>query len=280
MLGIVLLTTFVGACVLVLIVFSVVKRGLEQYEDRYATKGTKRLEDMFFFVSTRQIMMMTVAIAIMFFLLGFLIFNILMGIILGAFGFVFPFVGIRYLQKKRIREFERQLVDALTQMSAAFKAGLTLPQAADNISQEMKPPLGQEFSLFVRELKLGVPMEDALINMAERVGSEDLDLVVTSTNISRQLGGNMAEMYDIISATIRERFRLEGRIRALTSQGKLQGWVVACMPVALGLFLNYWRPDLMKPMLAHPFGWGLIGVIALMLLLGVLLIRKIVNIDV
>lgn len=280
MLGIVLLTTFIAACILVLVIFSVVKRGLEQYEDKYATKGTKSLEDMFFFVTTRQVLMLTVAISSVFFLFGFLIFNLIMGLILGAFGFVFPFVGIRYLRKRRIRQFEKQLVDALTQMSAAFKAGLTLPQAAENISQEIGPPLGQEFSLFIRELKLGVPMEEALTNMSGRVGSDDLDLVVTSTNISRQLGGNMAEMYDIISATIRERFRLEGRIRALTSQGKLQGWVVACMPVALGLFLNWWRPDLMKPMLAHPFGWGLIGVIALMLLLGVLFIRRIVNIDV
>ena len=280
MLGIVLLTTFIAACILVLVIFSVVKRGLEQYEDKYATKGTKSLEDMFFFVTTRQVLMLTVAISSVFFLFGFLIFNLIMGLILGAFGFVFPFVGIRYLRKRRIRQFEKQLVDALTQMSAAFKAGLTLPQAAENISQEIGPPLGQEFSLFIRELKLGVPMEEALTNMSGRVGSDDLDLVVTSTNISRQLGGNMAEMYDIISATIRERFRLEGRIRALTSQGKLQGSVVACMPVALGLFLNWWRPDLMKPMLAHPFGWGLIGVIALMLLLGVLFIRRIVNIDV
>jgi tight adherence protein B len=280
LLGIVLLTTFIAACILVLVIFSVVKRGLEQYEDKYATKGTKSLEDMFFFVTTRQVLMLTVAISSVFFLLGFLIFNLIMGLILAAFGFVFPFVGIRYLRKRRIHQFEKQLVDALTQMSAAFKAGLTLPQAAENISQEIGPPAGQEFSLFIRELKLGVPMEEALVNMSGRVGSDDLDLVGTSTNISRQLGGNMAEMYDIISATIRERFRLEGRIRALTSQGKLQGWVVACMPVALGLFLNWWRPDLMKPMLAHPFGWGLIGVIALMLLLGVLLIRRIVNIDV
>jgi len=104
--------------------------------------------------------------------------------------------------------------------------------------------------------------------------------VVTSTIIARQLGGNMAEMFDTIAATIRERFRLEGKIKALTSQGKLQGWVVAAMPLALGLVLNWMRPDLMQPMFEHWFGYVLVGLIALMEFLGVLIIRKIVNIDV
>lgn len=280
MVGIVYLATFMAASVLVLIIFSVAKKGLEQYEERYATKGVKSLEDMFFFVSTRQILALTLAIAAIFFVLGLLVFNVFMALVFLAFGFIFPFLGIRYLRKKRIDEFNKQLVDALTQMSAAFKAGLTLPQAAENVGQEMKPPLGQEFSLFVRELKMGVSMEEALVNMSKRVGSEDLDLVVTSTNISRQLGGNMAEMFDIISATIRERFRLEGRIKALTSQGKLQGWVVAMMPIALGFALNWMRPDLMKPMLHSVFGIVLIALVAVMELLGLLIIRKIVNIDV
>jgi len=280
MLGIVLLMSFISAFVLVLIIFSVVNRGLEEYEDRYATKGAQNLENMFMFITTRQLVVLTVSVASVFLLLGMVLMNIYAGLILAAFGFFFPFIGIRYLKKKRISKFNRQLVDALTQMSAAFKAGLTLPQAADNISKEIPPPLGQEFSLFVKEIKLGTPIDEALTNLSMRVGSEDLDLVVTSTNIARQLGGNMAEMYDIISATIRERFRLEGRIAALTAQGKMQGWVVALMPLGLGAFLYYYRPDLMIPMLASNFGKILVGAIILMEILGMLMIRKIVNIDV
>ncbi len=272
--------SFISAFVLVLIIFSVVNRGLEEYEDRYATKGAQNLENMFMFITTRQLVVLTVSVASVFLLLGMVLMNIYAGLILAAFGFFFPFIGIRYLKKKRIAKFNRQLVDALTQMSAAFKAGLTLPQAADNISKEIPPPLGQEFSLFVKEIKLGIPIDEALTNLSARVGSEDLDLVVTSTNIARQLGGNMAEMYDIISATIRERFRLEGRIAALTAQGKMQGWVVALMPLALGAFLYYYRPDLMIPMLASNFGKILVGAIILMEILGMLMIRKIVNIDV
>lgn len=280
MLGIVLLMSFFSAFVLVLIIFSVVNRGLEEYEDRYAVKGAQNLENMFLFISTRQLVVLTVAISSVFFLMGLVLANIYVGVIFATLGFFIPFIGIRYLKKKRVQKFNRQLVDALTQMSAAFKAGLTLPQAADNISKEIPAPLGQEFSLFVKEIKLGIPIDEALTNMSARVGSEDLDLVVTSTNIARQLGGNMAEMYDIISATIRERFRLEGRIRALTAQGKMQGWVVALMPLALGAFLYYYRPDLMVPMLQSNFGKLLVLAIIVMEVLGMLLIRKIVNIDV
>ena len=129
-------------------------------------------------------------------------------------------------------------------------------------------------------MKLGVPLEEALINMAKRVGSDDLELVVISTNISRQLGGNMAEMFETIGSTIRERFRLEGKIDSMTSQGKMQGWIVSAMLIALGVVLNYMRPDLMEPMMDHWFGYCLIAIILVMEVLGILIIRRIVNIDV
>ncbi len=280
MLGLVLLMAFCATFVLVLVIFSVMRKVLEQYEERYATKGTATLENMFFFVSTKQIVALTLAVASILFVLGLVISGIIGAIVFATVGFFTPFVGIRYLKKRRIAKFNRQLVDALAQMSAAFKAGLTLPQAAENIAQEIGPPLGQEFGLLVKEIKLGIPMEEALTNMAVRVGSDDLDLVVTSTNIARQLGGNMAEMFDIISATIRERFRLEGRINALTSQGRMQGWVVSLMPLVVGIVYYYMRPDLMKPMLAATFGKVVILVILLMETVGMFWIQRIVDIDV
>jgi tight adherence protein B len=125
-----------------------------------------------------------------------------------------------------------------------------------------------------------VSLEEALINMAKRVGSDDLELVATSTNIARSLGGNMAEMFETISSTIRERFRLEGKIDAVTSQGRMQGWIVASMPLFLGMVMNYMRPDLMGPMFDGWFGYILIMGIFLMEGIGILLIQKIVNIDV
>ena len=280
MLGVIILFVFGAVFVFALVILSIVSKGLEEYEERYLSEGSQDLTEMFYFINPRQLLLLTIAVSFVMALLGFVAFNWFVGLGLGLVGFIVPFYGIKKLREKRILKFEQQLVDSLVQMSAAFRAGLTLAQAAESISQEMPPPLSQEMGLFVKEIKLGVRQEEALQNMADRVGSEDLQLVVTATNISKQLGGNMAEMYDIISSTIRERFRLEGRIRALTSQGKMQGWVVGSMPIALGLILNYMRPDLMEPMLNSWFGYGLIATVIVMEVIGIWMIRKIVAIDI
>ncbi len=280
MLGVIILFVFGSVFIFALVVLSIVSRGLEEYEDRYLTEGSRDLTEMFYFINPRQLLLLTVAASALLGLLGFVAFNWFVALGLAICGFVVPFYGIKKLREKRILTFEKQLVDSLVQMSSAFRAGLTLAQASESISQEMPAPLSQEFGLFVKEIKLGVKQEEALQNMADRVGSEDLQLVVTATNISKQLGGNMAEMYDIISSTIRERFRLEGRIRALTSQGKMQGWVVGSMPLALGLILNYMRPDLMQPMLHSWFGYGLIATVIVLEVIGMWMIRKIVAIDI
>ena len=280
MLGIIILCVFGSVFFFVVVVLSVASRGLEEYEDRYLTKGSRDLTEMFYFINPRQLMVLTLSVSMLLGLLGYMMFNWFVALGLAIVGFVVPFYGIKKLRERRIHTFERQLVDSLVQMSAAFRAGLTLAQAAESISQEMPPPLSQEFGLFVKEIKLGVLQEEALQNMADRVGSDDLQLVVTATNISKQLGGNMAEMYDIISATIRERFRLEGRIRALTAQGQMQGWIVGSMPLILGLVLNWMRPDLMEPMLKSTFGYCLISLVIVMEAVGIWMIRRIVTIDV
>ncbi|MCA9666256.1 MAG: type II secretion system F family protein [Myxococcales bacterium] len=265
---------------LALVIMTVISHGIHRYEKHYVERGASDLTEMFYFIDGRQLLLMAGASGLILGLMSYALFNWFVGAAMALIGIFTPHFGIRVLRQRRIRKFERQLVDALNQMSAAFRAGLTLNQAAESVASEMPAPLSQEFGLFIKEAKLGVPQEEALQNMAERVGSEDLQLVVTATNISKQLGGNMAEMFDIISTTIRERFRLEGRIRALTAQGKLQGWIVGLMPLALGLILNYMRPDLMQPMLHSKFGYALIATILVMEVIGMVMIRRIVAIDV
>ncbi len=275
-----LLLTTGSVFFLSLVMFGVFTKAYEQYQERYVTRSMTDMSDMFLFIDARQVMVLNISTFFMFAIVGWLVFNPIMCFMLAAAGFFMPMLAVKHYRRRRIKRFNVQLVDALQAMANAFKAGLTFPQAIEHISKESTPPLQQEFGLFVKEIKLGVPLDEALINMAKRVGSQDLDLVVVSTNIARQLGGNMAEMFETLSSTIRERFRLEGKIDAITSQGRMQGWVVAAMPIILGVVLNYLRPDLMEPMLDHWFGYVLISAIALMEVLGVLIIRKIVNIDV
>lgn len=275
-----LLLTTASVFFLCMVMFGVLTKAYEQYQERYVTRSMNDLSDMFLFIDARQMMVLNICTLFIFGIMGFLVANPVVSFMGAVFGFFAPMMLIKFYRKKRIQKFNIQLVDALQAMANAFKAGLTFPQAIEHISKESMPPLQQEFSLFVKEVKLGVPLEEALINMGKRVGSDDLDLVVVATNISRQLGGNMAEMFETISATIRERFRLEGKIDAITSQGRMQGWVVAALPLLLGVVMNWMRPDLMEPMLDHWFGMVLIGAVVIMEVMGILIIRKIVNINV
>jgi tight adherence protein B len=278
--GIVMLLVGGSIFFLTLVIAGVLGKAYEQYQERYIVRSMNDLSDMFLFIDPRSMLVLNIASMFILGLISYFMVNPIVAVGMTIFGFFLPMLLVKYYRKKRIRKFNGQLVDALQAMANAFKAGLTFQQAIEQVSKDAYPPLQQEFALFVKEIKLGIPLEEALLNMAKRVGSDDLDLVAVSTAISRKLGGNMAEMYETLSGTIRERFRLEGKIDALTAQGKLQGWVVGAMPLILGVVLNSMRPDLMEPMLDHWFGWVLVTVIILMEIMGMLIIRRIVNIDI
>jgi tight adherence protein B len=265
---------------LTLVVLGILSRALDRYRERYVVRHLTDLSDMFLFVEPGQIFILNLCLCAVLAVLGFLIAGPMLAALLAITGFFLPGALIGFYRTRRIKRFNAQLVEALQQMANALKAGLTFAQAMEAIAKESKPPIQQEFGLFVKEVKLGVTLDDALMNMANRVGSDDLELMATSTTIARSLGGNMSEMFETISSTIRERFRLEGKIDALTSQGRLQGWIVSSMPILLGIILNYMRPDLMEPMFTTSFGYILIAMVFLFETAGILVIRRVVNIDV
>jgi tight adherence protein B len=265
---------------LALVAVHVLERAFEQYKDRYVVRSTNELYDMFLFIDPAQLFFVNVAAMALLATVGFWLRGPTGAGTFAVAGFFAPVGAVRYYRKRRLKRFDTQLTEALQQMANSLRAGLTLPQSIEHVGRESRAPLGQEFGLFVKEVKLGVSVEDALVGMAERVKSEDLELVVTSTNIARQLGGNMAEMFETTAATIRERFRLEGKIRSLTSQGKLQGFIVALLPLGVGLAFNWVRPDLVQPMFDGWFGYILVAIIAILEAIGFVVIRKIVSIDV
>jgi tight adherence protein B len=278
--ALVFLFTTASVFFLAFLALDVLHKAFEQYKLRYVTRSMNDLSDMFLFIEPGQIILLNLAALLIFAAIGYWLGGAFFASIAAVGGFFAPAAAVRFYRRRRIRLFNTQLTEALQQMANAMRAGLTFPQAMDQVGRESHAPLRQEFGLFTKEVKLGVPLEEALVNMANRVGSEDLELVATSSNIARQLGGNMAEMFETIAATIRERFRLEGKIQALTSQGKLQGWIVASLPLWIGLFFNWYRPDLMEPMFENAYGYILISAILLLEAIGFLLIRRIVAIDV
>jgi tight adherence protein B len=265
---------------LALVAVRVLERAFEQYKDRYVVRSMNELSDMFLFVDPSQLFFLNLAAMALLATVGFWLRGPAAASAFAVAGFFAPVGAVRFYRKRRLKRFEGQLSDALQQMANSLRAGLTLPQSIEHVGRESRAPLGQEFGLFVKEVKLGVSVEEGLANMAQRVGSEDLELVVTSTNIARTLGGNMAEMFETTAATIRERFRLEGKIKSLTSQGKLQGVIVAALPLGVGFAFNWVRPDLVQPMFDGWYGYVLVGIILVLEAIGFVLIRKIVTIDV
>jgi tight adherence protein B len=262
------------------IFIDVLRRAYDQYKERYLAKQISDLSEMFFFVGPQQLITLTVAATAVAAGLGLLLLGPVATIILTVGGLAFPTLLVRFYRVRRIKLFERQLVDALVGLAGAFRAGMTLYQALEEIAKSTRAPLSQELSLTVREMRLGSSADEALENLSRRVESEDLALVVTSINTARSLGGNMAEMLDTLSRTIRERFRIEGRIRSLTAQGRLQGIIMGAMPVLVWLAFDALRPDLTRPMMRHWFGYAVILLVVAMELLGAFIIRRIISIRV
>jgi tight adherence protein B len=147
------------------------------------------------------------------------------------------------------------------------------------MQQEAVPPLAGEFRQTLREIKYGLPTEEALKNMARRVRCDDLDLVITAINIQHQVGGNLAEVLDNITHTIRERIRIKGEVRTLTAQGRISGTIVALLPLALAAFLMIVNPTYLSVLFRHPLGLTLTGAAIVFGVVGAILIKKIVNIE-
>ncbi|MFO3797120.1 MAG: type II secretion system F family protein, partial [Anaerolineales bacterium] len=152
-------------------------------------------------------------------------------------GYILPSVYIKMRQAQRLRRFEEQLVDMLNLMVSGLRAGYSTMQALEAVSTELSPPISEEFRRVVQEIQIGIPIEKALENLLRRVPSVDLDFIVTAMNVQREVGGNLAEILDTISETIRERVRIKGEIRTKTAQARTSATIVALLPVLLSLYL-------------------------------------------
>jgi tight adherence protein B len=278
--GAVFVLASASAFFFVLLAADALAKAFRQYQQRYVARSVRDLGAMFLFVDARQIVRLNLAAMVVLGACGAWAGGTLCAALAALSGFFAPAIVVPLYRRRRVRRFNGQLTEALQQMANALRAGLTLQQTIDQIGRDFAAPLGQEFGLFIREVKLGASLDDALAAMVARVGSEDLELVATSASIARQLGGNMAEMFEAIAATIRERFRLEGKIAALTSQGKLQGLIVAALPLVMGVFLNSYRPDLIEPMFETAYGYALVATVVVLQAAGFLAIRRVVNVDI
>jgi tight adherence protein B len=181
--------------------------------------------------------------------------------------------------KKRVKEFDEQLNEGLVMISNALKAGYSFLQALAVAADETQDPFSKEFKGLLKELSLGIPLEDGLSNLMERMPSEDLKLIVNAILIQKDVGGNLSEILENIGETIRERQRIKNEINTLTAQGRLSGMIIMAMPVVLGLMIYVFSPDYIMELFNTLLGRIMLVVAFISQILGWIFIRKIVNID-
>lgn len=197
----------------------------------------------------------------------------------GAIGAFAPMLWLNLRIKKRRKQFNDQLSDALVLISNSLRTGYSFLQAVELVSRELPAPLGKEFYRMFQEMNLGVTTEVTLDNLGKRIESTDLDLVITAVLIQRQIGGNLSEVLDNIAHTIRSRLKLRGHIQTLTAQGRISGYIVGGLPFAIGGALFLINPDYMRVLFTDPAGKMMIGAGLASQFVGVMIIRKIVNIE-
>jgi tight adherence protein B len=203
-----------------------------------------------------------------------------LALIVAAVGAAFPTLLLRMALNKRADHLREQLPDVLTIMAASLRAGHSFLQSLDTVAKEISQPAAAEFQRVVAEIRLGRPAEDALEALAERVGSADFKWAVLAVNIQREVGGNLAEILDTVADTLRERATLRRQIKVLTAEGRLSAWVLAILPIAIGLYMFAVNPDYIGQLFTSTIGWVMLITAGVLMVLGILWMRKIVNIDV
>jgi len=202
------------------------------------------------------------------------------GIIAAILGSYLPYFSLRTAKTKRLSKFNGQIGDALVIMANSLRSGFSFLQALDMVCKEMPDPLAREFGIALQEMNWGTSTEEALQNMTFRVKSEDLELVVTAVLIQRQVGGNLSEVLDNIANTIRERVRIKGEINTLTAQGKISGLIIGLLPVLITMVLYVLNPGYIKLLFTSKAGLAMVFTAVLSQILGLALIKKIVQIPV
>ena len=262
-----------------------------RYRERFLAQAAVELDDVLLQLPASRIFDLSIALSVAAFILfgGLSSFlsaevNWLRTVVIGTVSAVVAFLGPRFylrsLKKQRLAKFNEQLEDALISMSSALKAGFSITQALENVASERRHPISFEFTLLLQELRLGVQFDTALRKMADRIGSQDFELVAVAVITARQTGGELTSILEELSGVIRERMRIMQRVRALTAQGRMQAWLIAAVPFVLLFAMTRLAPDLMDEFLGSAVGVVVLFAVVVMVVSGFLWIRKITTIDV
>ena len=262
-----------------------------RYRERYLEEAKTELDDVLIQMPAGRVLDISIALSVLGAVVTLIItaiqtddfawhWGVLLAIAAGCVIFPVPRIILKALRKKRLHKFNLQLEDALGMMSSALKAGFSIHQALDEVANCDMHPVGIEFRLLTNELRLGVPLDQALENMNRRVESDDFELVVTAIITARQTGGELSSALERVASLIRERVKIARKVHALTAMGRLQAVMIGAMPFLLIIGLNHIAPQMMQ--IFFNSAVGVISLIAVVVLVicGFFAIRKITTIEV
>jgi len=203
-----------------------------------------------------------------------------LALVVGLIALVCPYFYLKCITWKRRRRFLEQLPDALDMMSQSLQAGLGLTQAMVFVAKEMPDPLGTEFSVFIEEVNLGLPLADALKKLEERMVLPEVRLFSTALLVQRDVGGSLAELLNKLADIIRDRFRIERLIKSLTGQNRMSAWTVCSVPPFLGVFMFIREREMMNDMLSDPMGRAMLAVALVLEIIGIFVFRKLIKVHI
>lgn len=203
-----------------------------------------------------------------------------MGVLLGLIGFWLPQRWLKEQEKRRSQRFKEQFADAAALIGNSVRSGLSLMQALEVLVREMEDPMAYEVYQVLQQTRVGLPLDTALEQWAERMQNPDLEIFVTAVTIQRQTGGDLGHVLNTLAATVRQRQRIQGQIMALTAQGRMGAIVLCGLPIFMGVVLYFLNPQRMGLMFSEPMGWGMLLLSAVTISAGYFIVRKIVDIDI
>ncbi|WP_298186143.1 type II secretion system F family protein [uncultured Pseudomonas sp.] len=253
---------------------------LEFYRSQFSRNAELEMADMFIFASGRQMFIVNAMLLVLVPLFLHAVFQITLVTVIGALLMLFvPKLLLNQMSKSRLRKFEEQLPDAFMLLSSSLQSGASLNMALENVVHQSPPPLNQEFGLLIKNIRLGVTLEDALLKLEKRLPLPSFIMASSAIRISREVGGNLVETINTMAAMLRRKRVMEGKIDSLTAQGKAQGAFMAMLPIFLALILSAIEPEAMSQLYTTRNGLLVLTVMIIMEVLGFVFIRKITRID-
>lgn len=279
---IICLLLFTAISIVVFQATPVVEKGARRWHNSRLSRLNSILEKMFVFEVTRKrLLVYNIAFITLGVFLGYMTTGKFWGMFIGGFiGSTLPLYIAKKLETMRLSKFSEQIVDMLMLMSGSLRAGLNLLQSLETVVEEMPSPMAQEVGLLVREVHVGVPLEEAFRHLRQRVPLPELDLITTAVFIARETGGDLTKTFIQLVFSMREKSKLEGKVKALTVQGRLQGVIMSVIPIFFAGAIHQMNRGHFDVMLKDRLGQMLLGIAVVVQIIGIFLITKLSKVDI